>query len=123
MYMNMMLNLSFGIFKCLGLWQPVTWCPGWKSKLYSMYSIFIVLLIHSSTISEFLGLLESNGIHEIINNSVLLLSMIGACGKAMIIIGQYHRIVQLVETLQCFPCQPQNADENLIKIKFDRIIK
>lgn len=118
-----MLAHTFNILKFLGLWQSVDCLHGWKSEFYNLYTIFVVLLVHSNTVSEFLGLLGSQGVDQLINNSIVFLSMVGSCGKAIVILSKHQQIVYLVETLQKYPCKPQNRIENLIYNKSDRIIK
>lgn len=82
----------------------------------------MVTLVQTSTASELLGLIGSDGVDEFINNSIILLSMVAACGKATIILKERQQIIQLIETLKHFPCQPQDLNENAIQTKFQRII-
>nr|QNL14992.1 olfactory receptor 48 [Aulacocentrum confusum] len=119
----MSLSYSFIILQLLGLWQP-DWSPGWKTKVYGVYSFFMIIFIFTNILSELIELFRSFTSHEsFIKNSIKLLAMLGAFSKLVNIALNGYEIKQLIKIIQSRPCRAENTNEQLIQANFNRIIK
>lgn len=109
------------VFECIGVWRPVHWCPGWKTIVYDIYTILMILMIYTFTISECVDLIGSfSNVEEFANASFMLLSMIGVCGKAANLLKKRSVIIELMNVLQNDVCRPRSAEEIRIQNKYDR---
>lgn len=122
--MSTSLEHSFIVFECNGIWRPVHWPPGWKTKLYDIYTCFMMFLVFSVTLSEFFEFVRSlDDVNTFADNSFVLLTMIGVCGKATNILKKRDEIIELTRDLQREPFRPKSENELAIQRKFDGMIR
>nr|UEN71225.1 olfactory receptor 42 [Gregopimpla kuwanae] len=118
------LRYNFIVFECVGLWRPVRWSPGWKTKLYDAYTWFMVFFMSSMTVSEFIDLMGSiNNVEAFANNSFILLTMVSICGKALNILVKRNEVIKLENILQNDLCHPRTNEESVIQDKFDQLTR
>lgn len=114
---------SFLLLSCLGLWRPTNW-SGWKSNIYKLYSILIILLCYGFLFSFILDLLiVSKTMDEIIENILVLFPMIVTCTKIIGIIGWRKEILQIINCFQTAGLKPRTVDEVNIQKQYDRTIR
>ncbi|CAD6240463.1 GSCOCT00014162001.2-RA-CDS [Cotesia congregata] len=121
----MLLHWSFGILQCLGLWQAANSINStWKIFFYFIYTNFMIIFIYSCVLFELIALIGSFDNPELfINNLIVLLTMVGVCGKIANVIVKQKEIDQLIEILESYPCCYQNEKEKVIEKIFDKTIK
>lgn len=118
------LKNNFAVFQCVGLWRPIHWLPGWKTKLYDLYTIFMIFLISTVTISEFIDLLGTiDDVDAFADNSFILMTMVSICGKGANILKKRGELIGLVNVLDNYPCQPYTTEETTIQRKFDQLTR
>lgn len=106
------------------MWRPVNWPPGWRTRFYDTYTFFVMFLVFSVTPSEFMEFVRSlNDVNAIADNSFMLLTMIGVCGKATNILMKRDGIIELTNALQRDPFTPRSEDELAIQRKFDEMVR
>nr|AXM05123.1 odorant receptor [Campoletis chlorideae] len=112
------------IFQYIGLWRPVHWKSSWKTKLYNLYTCFVVFFVTSLTISELIALfMSTDDIEVFANTSFIALTMIGICGKTSNILIKRQELIDLMESLRKAPCKPRNQEEMGIHEYFNRLTK
>ena len=116
------LHHNFLLFQWVGLWRPVHWLSGWKSTLYDSYTVFILFLVSSITLSEFIELVRStDDVEAFTNNAFILMTMVGVCGKATNILKKRKELIRLTNVLLNDPCRPRTVEELAIQKKYDEI--
>lgn len=84
----------------------------------------MVMFIYSCVLFELIALIASFDNPELfINNLIVLLTMVGVCGKIANVIVKRKEIDQLIEILGSYPCCYQNDKEKVIEKNFDETIK
>ncbi|XP_063977282.1 odorant receptor Or1-like isoform X2 [Diachasmimorpha longicaudata] len=121
---TLMLPYSFAVLGFWGVWLPPDWPPGWKSRLYCFYTVVMIILVYTNTLSQVIDLLLTyKSLKHFINNAFILLSTIGAGVKAAHCLYIRRRILEIKEKLNAYPCKPQDNQETAILQHFSRIIK
>nr|WGO81808.1 olfactory receptor 134 [Microplitis mediator] len=120
----MLLPYSFGILQCLGLWQTTERVSRWKIYLYIIHKNLMIMFIYSCVLFELIALIASfDDLDEFINNLIVLLTMVGVCGKIANVISKRKEILRLINILETYPCLCQNPEEKCIQDEFDKTIK
>ena len=116
---------SFLILQMCGLWWPAHWSDSsWKTRLYKCYTTLLAFLIFTATLCELIYLMSTiKDIEAFVNNSFLLLSMLGMCGKATNILMRRNGIIDLTLILNNDICRPEGNEEINIQQKFDDTIR
>ena len=101
-------------------------CPKFFSKgthaIYNAFSIGMVIIVYTFTISTLLYLFLSNPDLEDFTESLFyVLALITACVKIAIIFSKRNKIIQLADMLLDKKCSAQDRVEYYIQNKFDRI--
>ncbi|KAF7991770.1 hypothetical protein HCN44_010571 [Aphidius gifuensis] len=103
--------------------NPSDWFKGWKTHLYTVYTILMILLLFTMTFTEFLYLITSTDeVEKIAINSFILLSMIGASGKAVTVAKNRCIIFDMIILLKKDPFRPQTIAEKRIQNKYNEMI-
>nr|XP_011308185.1 PREDICTED: odorant receptor Or1 [Fopius arisanus] len=118
-----MLPYSFTVLGLWGVWLPPNW-SGWKSRIYHLYTGFMIILVYTNTLSQVIDLLLTyKSLKHFINNAFILLSTIGAGVKAAHCLYIRRKIIGIKEKLNIYPCKPQDHEEKAILHRFSRIVK
>ena len=108
------------ILRCCGLWIPREWSSGWKKIIYSCYTFFSIFLTYTFTLSELIAFIMTiDDVDEVVNNSLMLLSMLGICYKIFNFIWKHDEILELTEILRNDICRPRGCEEMKIQKRFD----
>lgn len=84
----------------------------------------MIIFIYSDALFESIALVKNyNDFHKFIDGSIVLLTMIGVCGKIANAVIKRKEILQLINILKADPCLCQNDEEKTIQDKFDKTIK
>lgn len=89
-----------------------------------MYTIFILVLISTFTLSQFLDLiLVVDNADDFNNNFYMLLAMIVSCLKMISLLANYSNIALLTDILTKKPCTPDEQNELEIQLKYEKLIE
>lgn len=118
------LRHTFVILQFIGMWRPMHWLPGWKTRLYHCYTWSMVILVVTVTVTELVELVNSFGdLVTFVNNSFLLLTLIVDCSKGADILKKRGKIIELTTLLQQGSFQPRSEEEFAIQRRFDRLVR
>lgn len=117
------LKESFFVLTCIGLWRPVEW-QGIKGAFYNCYTLLVILNSVTFVISESMELIFFNdGIFDFFNNSSMLITIIGMCGKTITVISNRGTIIKMIEKFNGNPFSPRDNQEEIIHKNFNRMIR
>ncbi|XP_043285616.1 uncharacterized protein [Venturia canescens] len=112
---------NFAVFKCCGLWRPLSWLAGWKIVLYSCYSFVTMFLICLFVVSACIELFASfDSVEEFALGSFMLLTMIGVFTKMLLLLRKRQEIIDLTDAMKNDVCEPRNTMENTIQADSER---
>lgn len=118
------LEFTFKILTGCGCWVPDSWISTYKCLIYNFYTIFILLLINTFTLSQFLDIiLTVDNTDEFMDNFYMLLAMIVSCFKMFSLLINRKNIAMLIDILTKKPCAPIEPIEIEIRQKFDKLIE
>ncbi|KAF3054570.1 Odorant receptor 027 [Nylanderia fulva] len=118
------LDYTLKILTICGCWTPDSWTSSYRRLLYHVYAIFILALISTFTLSQFLDLiLIVENPDDFTDNFYMLLAMIVSCFKMFSLLVNRSNIAILTDILMNIPCKPIGPDEVEIRQKFDRLIE
>ncbi|KAK0179859.1 hypothetical protein PV327_005570 [Microctonus hyperodae] len=110
------LDYNFTLLKYCGIWRPRDWSPGWKTRFYSSYTAFVIIVVFAMSLAEMIDIfLSLNNIEEFADGMFMLLTMISCCGKILTLLVYRQRIILLLETLECRICQTNNSMETAVR--------
>lgn len=112
------------MFQYIGLWRPVHWRSGWKTKFYNFYTVLMMITFAVVIVSQCAVLTTSiNNLEEFASNTFLLLTEILDYGKAVNVLVKRGEIIGLTRILQQDPCLPKCEAELAIQHKYDRMVR
>lgn len=118
------LEFTFKILTVCGCWRPESWTTPHKRLIYHVYTIVILLLIHSFMLSQLMDLiLTVDNADDFTDNFYMLLAMIVSCCKMFTLLMNRSNIEMLIDILTRKPCKPVQSDEIEIQQKFDRLVQ
>lgn len=118
------LDFTFKILIICGCWIPDSWTTPYKRLVYHVYTIFIMLLIHTFMLSQLMDLiLTVDNADDFTDNFYMFLAMIVSCCKMFTLLMNRSNIAMLIDILVKKPCKPVQPDEIEIQQKFDRLIQ
>lgn len=110
------LEYNFTLLKYCGVWCPLEWSLGWKTRFYSSYTVIVVVGVFSMSLAEMIETLLSLGnVEEFAEGMFMLLTMISCCGKVLTLLVYRKRIILLFEKFQCPVCQASNPQEAAVR--------
>lgn len=118
------LGFTFKILTSCGCWVPDSWTSPYRRLMYHLYTLFILLLINTFTLSQFLDIiLTVDNPDDFTDNFYMLLAMIVSCFKMFSLLMNRGNIAMLIDILTKEPCTPLEPDEVEIRQKFDKLIE
>ncbi|KAM0734604.1 hypothetical protein ACS0PU_011423 [Formica fusca] len=119
------LGFTFKILISCGCWIPNSWTVSfYKRLMYYVYTIFILLLINTFTLSQFLDIiLTVDNPDDFMDNFYMLLAMIVSCFKMFSLLMNRSNIATLTDILTSKPCKPLESAEIEIRQRFDKLIE
>ena len=117
------LDFTFKLLTICGCWTPDSWTDC-RRLLYHVYTIFILLLIHTFTLSQLLDIiLIVDNQDDFTDNFYMLLAMIVSCFKMISLLINRGNIAMLTDILMNGPCRPLEPAEIEIQQRFDKLIE
>jgi hypothetical protein len=118
------LMFTFKVLTICGCWPPNSWTSRYKRILYDVYTILIVLLINTFTLSQLLDLiLIVDNADDFAENFYVTLAMFVSCCKMFSLLRNRNNIAMLIDILMKKPCRPTEHDEIEIRQKFDKLVQ
>nr|WHS04411.1 odorant receptor 8 [Psyttalia incisi] len=120
-----LLHENFIQLQYVGLWQPLRWpARNFKSRVYWLYTVHILVMIHCFTLSEALSLFTViENIEEFSDNCFMLLTMFAICVKSVVTLLRRSDIISILTALEMYPFKPMNVDEERIQEVFSKRIR
>ncbi|XP_017788741.1 PREDICTED: uncharacterized protein LOC108571252 [Habropoda laboriosa] len=117
------LRPAFNILTICGCWRPCS-CRTTRAKAaYIVYTMFVVLLLHSFCISQFFNvILNLRTADELSESFYMFIASVLSCCKIVTLLTNHGSIEILRRRLEEEPCKPVSAEEAVIQSKFDRNI-
>ncbi|XP_011882823.1 PREDICTED: odorant receptor Or1-like isoform X2 [Vollenhovia emeryi] len=107
-----------------GCWIPDSWTTPYKRLVYHVYTIFIMVLIHTFMLSQLMDLiLTVDNANDFTDNFYMLLAMFVSCCKMLTLLMNRSNIAMLIDILLRKPCRPVQSDEIAIQQKFDKHVQ
>nr|UEN71234.1 olfactory receptor 51 [Gregopimpla kuwanae] len=114
------LSWNFTILEFCGLWRTRDFSSDWKKHVYNAYTCFSIFLMYTFTLSELIEfVLSIDNVDEVVNNSLMLLSMLGICYKSANLVYKRDQILEVTDLLVNDVCRPQSLEEISIQKRFD----
>lgn len=118
------LGFTFKILSSCGCWIPNSWVSPHRRLMYHTYTIFILLLINTFTISQFLDIiLTVDNPEDFMDNFYMLLAMIVSCFKMFSLLINRSNITMLTDILMNEPCKACDLVEVQIRQRYDKLIE
>ncbi|KAF3054567.1 Odorant receptor 006 [Nylanderia fulva] len=118
------LEFTLIIMTICGCRRPDSWTTPYKRLVYHVYTILIMLLIHTFMLSQLLDLiLTVDNSDDFTDNFYMLLAMIVSCCKMFALLLNGNNIKILINTLTRKPLKPVESDELEIRQKYERFIQ
>ncbi|XP_076241164.1 odorant receptor 4-like [Calliopsis andreniformis] len=105
-----------------GFMPPPSWSSPVKKFLYNIYTVFVLLIVHTLLISQILDVIFIVDNPEDFSDNFYITVAILVCSyktSRFLINRDMHAI--LMDTLDREPFSPMNKEENQIREKFDRL--
>ncbi|XP_070156645.1 odorant receptor Or1-like isoform X1 [Polyergus mexicanus] len=118
------LDFTFKILTICGCERPESWTTPYKRLVYYVYTIFILLLIHTFMLSQLMDLIITvDNSDDFTDNFYMLLAMIVSCCKMFALLMNRNNIEILINILMKKPLQPIESDEMEIRQKYEKLIQ
>lgn len=118
------LEFTFKVLTICGCWRPESWTSKYKRIIYRVYTVLIILLVNSFTLSQFMDIiLIADNPDDVSDNFSILLPMFISCYKLLSLLANHKSIVKLTDILTKEPCRPSRPNELKIYYKFDKGIQ
>lgn len=118
-----LLKHTFTLMTIAGCWRPLSWISSYKCKLYNIYTLFVVLLLYTFAISQFMAIILNTSNPEEFTS--ILYIMMAACIASFKIstMWMYHKdLVKIINILTDKPFRPMTNGEMKIRQNFDKMI-
>ncbi|KOX69313.1 hypothetical protein WN51_04350 [Melipona quadrifasciata] len=117
------LRPAFNILIVCGCWMPPSCRTSHGKLFYTLYTTFVILLLYSFCISQFLNvILNVNTADELSDSLYMFISSVLSCCKIFALLINRKAIGVLSRQLEEEPCKPVDAQEITVQKKFDRSI-
>lgn len=118
------LELTFKLSMLCGCGRPNFWTTSCKRLGYHVYTIVILLLIHTFMLSQLLDLiLIVDNSDEFTDNFYVLLAMINSCCKMLFLLANRSNIGTMIDFLMRKPFRPVESDEEEILQRFEKLVR
>ncbi|CAK9812613.1 Odorant receptor 94b [Anthophora plagiata] len=117
------LQPAFNILMICGCWRPSFCRTTCNKAAYLIYTIFVVLVLHTFCISQFLNvILNVRTANELSESFYMFIATLLSCCKIITLLVNHRNIENLGRKLEEEPCKPISTEEVIIQNKFDRNI-
>ncbi|XP_025265984.1 odorant receptor Or1-like [Camponotus floridanus] len=116
------LQFTFKILTIIGCWQPESWSSCMRT-VYDVYTVFIVILLHTFLITQFLDIIWNvDNAEDFTENFYATLATFVSCSKMLSLLLNRNNIDTLTNILVEKPYRPLDIDEMIIWNKFDKLV-
>ncbi|XP_076179889.1 uncharacterized protein LOC143153026 [Ptiloglossa arizonensis] len=119
------MHLLHGIFTIIticGCSRTSSWSSSTKRFLYNIYTIVLLLVVHTFVISQLLDIVFNGDDQENFNNNFYItLPTFVSCFKMFNMLTSRENYATLIDTLHEEPLLPMNTDEIEIRTRFDKL--
>lgn len=113
----------FNILTICGCRMPSSCRTSYKKMLYILYAIFVLLLLYSFCISQFLNvIINVRTADELCNSFYMFIASLLSCCKIVALLMNHKAIKIFRRRLEEEPCKPMNIKEVMIQKSFDKNI-
>ena len=107
------LSYAFTVLTVCGIWRSMEWPLGWKQYLHWIYSLFIIVLLYGSVITQAVHLVESfTDVEQLVSTLFTLLTFFSNAIKATNIMKRRKDIIHLTGILNNKSYTSQGIKEN-----------
>ncbi|XP_017766722.1 PREDICTED: odorant receptor Or1-like [Eufriesea mexicana] len=118
------LPLSFALLTYCGYWRPTKWpSSSLKYHLYNVYSVFMILLLHSFSICICIDSLISKNLKTMTDKFSLGISVFAVCLKVANLFLQRGKIINVMNILLKENFIPRDKQENIIQRRNDNYVR
>ncbi|CAK9820172.1 Odorant receptor 94b [Anthophora quadrimaculata] len=118
------LKWTLKVLTFCGYFRPVSWTSPRRKFLYNVYTIFVVIILITSFISQILDIVFNvETQEELSDNFCITFSALNSLGKLSSLLLGRKMILNLIDMLQSDPLRPLNKEEMEIRSRHDRIIE
>lgn len=99
------LVFNFAVLRWFGACRPIEWDNVWKGKLYKIYTFIVAIMVYTYCISCVIQMIistilsTSNLLAGLVENCLILLSIISVCFKLNTIVGRRDALLDAFELL------------------------
>ncbi|XP_043264939.1 odorant receptor 46a-like [Colletes gigas] len=116
-----LLRSIFTILALCGCSRPPSWTSPIKKCLYTVYTSFVLIMVHSLVISQILDIaFNVDNQDDFSENFYLTLGVFISCCKLCTLLLHRDNYATMVQTLQKEPFSPTNTDEFEILARFEK---
>ncbi|XP_076634650.1 uncharacterized protein LOC143348387 [Colletes latitarsis] len=116
-----LLRSIFTILALCGCSRPLSWTSPIKKCLYTVYTSFVLIMVHSLVISQILDIaFNVDNQNDFSENFYLTLGVFISCCKLCTLLLRRDNYATMVQTLQKEPFLPTNTDEIEILARFEK---
>ncbi|XP_071631640.1 odorant receptor Or1-like isoform X4 [Temnothorax longispinosus] len=118
------LKFTLAILAIAGCWRPFSWTSLIKHTLYNAYSLLIISLLYSYTLTQFMNfVLNVNNPDDFTNVVYLMLTLFSSCYKILDLWVNHKSLAELIQNLTEGTFKPLVPVEIEIRRKFDKVIQ
>jgi hypothetical protein len=118
------LQFTFKLLTIVGCWRPESWSSLFMRIVYDAYTIFLVILLYTFLVSQFLDIIWNvHNTEDFTENFYATLALVVSCTKMLSLLVNQNNINMLTNILIKEPYKPLEIDEINIRYKFDRLIQ
>ena len=110
------------ILTYFGIWKPTEWKSRWKSYLYNIHSVIVLVIMYTFVASEFVHVVLFFSKFDDVSDTLFLLLTTGSvCYKAVAFLTRKNNLINLGNMMLKDCCLPKNLHEMTIQRKFDDV--
>lgn len=114
------LRFAFQLLTVCGYWRPRSWSSPFKKFLYTLYTIIVLLLLHTVAFYQIMDIIFNvTNQDEFSDNFNFLIAMLNSCHKAYSLLVIRGRIAAIIGILEREPFLPRNKKEIEIRTRFN----
>jgi len=119
-----LLKHTLALMMVAGCWRPLSWTSSYKYKLYNVYMLFLILLLYTFAMSQFMAIVSNVGNPEEFTSILyMMMAVFVAIFKISSMWMNRKNLATIVNTLIDKPFKPVIAGEVKIRQNFDKMIR
>lgn len=119
-----LLKHTLALMMVAGCWQPLSWTSSYKYKLYNVYMLFLILLLYTFAISQFMAIvLNAGNPEEFTSILYMMMAVFVAIFKISSMWMNRKNLAAIVNILIDKPFKPVVTGEIKIRQNFEKMIR